>query len=412
MPLDFTFTEDQELIRKAVREWCERNMPIEKVREMDNKGEIPREIWKGMAELGILLPTVPKEHGGAGVDWITHCIIGEEIGYADITIATAAAFIVVEGAWGFTLDKYCSEEVREKYVKPAIKGEKFVGIATTEPGGGSDVAAFKTTATRKGNEWIINGEKMYISGTEEAKKYGGGFWITARTSPAPPEAAHRGMTSFFVPMDAPGIEITKRFDDCGRMAISTGGFKMEEVRLPDEYRVGEEGKGFYYTMEGFDNARLIIAASAVGVTRRVLEIGIDYIKQRKAFGWPIGKYEGISFELADLWTEMEATKALVYKTAWMNDMKYKEGKFSAREVAKWISMCKLKAPPLALRACEKVMIWHGAYGYTKECPVEMGWRGVMSYCIGAEGATNIQRVVLVRELLGPEYVAYKKLKSE
>lgn len=384
-------------------------MPLEKVREWDTKGEIPKEVWKGLAELGAIMPTVPKEHGGAGVDWVTHCIIGEEIGYADITIATAAAFIVVEGTWGFTIDKYCSEEVREKYIKPAIRGEKFVGIATTEPGGGSDVAAFKTTATKKGGEWILNGEKMYISGTEEAMKYGGGFWVLARTSPAPPEAPHRGMTAFFVPFDVSGIEITKRFEDCGRMAISTGGFKMEEVRLPDEYRLGEEGKGFYYTMEGFDNARLIISASAIGVTQRVLEIGRDYIKERRAFGWPIGKFEGISFELADLWTEMEATRALVYKTAWMNDLKYKEGRFSAREVAKWISMCKLKAPPLALEACEKVMIWHGAYGYTKECPVEMGWRGVMSYCIGAEGATNIQRVVLVRELLGPEYVSYKKL---
>lgn len=411
MPIDFSFTEDQELIRKAVKEWCERNLTLEKVREMDTKGEIPREIWKGLAELGVLLPTVPKEHGGAGVDWVTHCIIGEEIGYADITIATAAAFIVVEGAWGFTIDKYCSEEVREKYVKPAIRGEKFVGIATTEAGGGSDVAAFKTTAKKSGNEWIINGEKIYISGTEECKKYGGGYWILARTSPAPPEAPHKGMTAFFLPFDAPGVEITKRFEDCGRMAISTGGFKMEDVRLPDEYRLGEEGKGFYYTMEGFDNARLIIAASAIGVTRRVLEIGIDYIKQRKAFGWPIGKFEGISFELADLWTEMEATKALVYKTAWMNDLRYKEGKFSAREVSKYMSMCKLKAPHLALKACEKVMIWHGAYGYTKECPVEMGWRGVMSYCIGAEGAANIQRVILVRELLGPDYVAYKKLKE-
>jgi len=404
--IDFSFTEEQELFRKAVREWCQKTLTLEKVREMDSKQEIPREIIKQMADLGLLLMTIPEEHGGPGADWVTACIAAEELGYADITIAIPV-FFLVESSWGFAVDKYCTEQVREEAIRPAIRGDAFVGIATTEAGGGSDVAAFKSTARKEGKEWVVNGEKMYISGTEEALKLGGGYFILARTAPAPPEAPHKGMTGFYLPIKAPGVEVTKRFDDMGRMAISTGGFVMKNVRLPQSYVLGEEGDGFYITMEGFDGARLLIGATCIGAAQRALEIGMDYIKERKAFGQPIGKFEGIQFELADDWAELEALRALVYKTAWMMDQKYQKKRFSPLEVTKWISMCKLKCPHFAFRAFEHAMIWHGAYGYTKECPLEMGLRGVLSYGIGAEGATNIQRIIIARELLGREFIPYK-----
>jgi acyl-CoA dehydrogenase len=405
--IDFTFTEEQELIRKTVRDWCSKNLPIEKIRDMDTKQRIPLEIIKGMGDLGILLPTVPKEHGGAGLNWLTACIIAEEMGYADITIAIPAGFLVVEGAWGFAIDKYCSERVRKEYIQPAMRGEKFVGVATTESGGGSDVAAFKSTARKEGGEWVINGEKTYISGTDECKEMGGGYWILCRSEVAPPEAPHRNMTGFFLPIDAPGVEITRRYEDMGRMSISCGGFTMKNVRLSDDYVVGEANKGFYPTMEGFDNARLVMSASAVGVAQRTLEIGIDYIKTRRAFGRSIGKFEGIQFELADLYAETEMLRALIHKVAWMQDKRYQEKMFSPLEMTKWISYCKLKAPWHALKCCETAMIWLGAYGYTKECPIEMGYRGMMSYCIGAEGSSNIQRIIIGRELLGKEFIPYK-----
>jgi acyl-CoA dehydrogenase len=249
---------------------------------------------------------------------------------------------------------------------------------------------------------------MYISGTEEVQQMGGGYWVTARTSPPPsPSAMHKGITGFFVPIKAPGVEVTKRFDDVGRMGISTGGFSMKNVRIPDSYRLGNEGDGFYSTMEGFDGARILIAATCLGASRRCLEIGMDYIKQRKAFGQPIGKFEGIQFELADDWTELEAARSLVYRTAWMDDERYKHNKFSPLEVAKYISACKLKVPPMAMHIAEHVMIWMGAYGYSQECPIDMAWRGIMSYCVGAEGALNIQRIVIGRELLGKDFIPYK-----
>jgi acyl-CoA dehydrogenase len=373
---------------------------------MDSKGEIPHEILRSMGEMGLLVMTSPQEHGGTGADWVTACIAAEELGYADVSIALPVLWLV-ESSWGYVVDRYCSEQVRDECIKKAFKGDAFIGIASTESGGGSDVAAFKSTAKKVGNEWILNGEKMYISGTEEAKKLGGGYFVIARTSPAPADAMHRGMTGFYLPINAKGVEVNKRFEDMGRMAISTGGFKMENVRVPDAYRIGEVDKGFYLTMEGFDNARILIAAVCVGVARRALDIGMDYIKERKAFGRPIGKFEGIQFELADDWAQLEALKSLTYRTAWMNDMKYKHGKPSALEVGRYIAACKLIAPHLAFDIYKHAMIWMGAYGYTKECPLEMGLRGIMSYCVGAEGASNIQRTVIARELLGKEYIPYK-----
>ncbi len=403
--MDFHFTEEQDLVRNALREWCEKSLPMEKIREMDSKGEIPQEVLKSMADMGLLIMTAPQEHGGTGADWVTACIVAEELGYADVSIALPVLWLV-ESSWGFVVDRYASEAVREACIRKAFKGDAFIGIASTESGGGSDVAALKSTAERIGDNWVLNGEKMYISGTEEARKLGGGYFVVARTS-ASEGASHRGMTGFYIPIDADGLEITKRFEDMGRMAISTGGFVMEDVRVPDSHRLGDVDKGFYLTMEGFDNARILISAVCVGAARRALDVGMEYMKERRAFGRPIGKFEGIQFELADDWAQLEALKSLTYRTAWMNDMKYKHNKFSPLEVGRYIAACKLIAPHLAFDIYKHAMIWMGAFGYTKECPLEMGMRGIMSYCVGAEGTSNIQRTVIARELLGKEYIPYK-----
>ncbi|MEM3577748.1 MAG: acyl-CoA dehydrogenase family protein [Candidatus Bathyarchaeia archaeon] len=404
--VNFGFTEEQELLHKAVREWCKKELTLEKIREMDSKGEIPKEIIKGLSDLGLLLMTVPEEHGGASADWTTACIAAEELGYADISIAVPVLFLV-ENAWGFVTDKYCSERVREEVIRKAAKGEAFIGIASTEASGGSDVAAIKTTGVKEGNQWILNGEKTYISGTEEAKKIGGGHFLIARTAPPTPSATHRGITAFYLPINTPGVEVGKRFEEMGRMAISTGSIVLDNARLPDDYRLGEEGKGFYITMEGFDNARLLIGATCLGAAQRALELGIEYIKERKAFGSSIGKYQGIQFDLAEVWAELEALRSLVYRTAWMTDEKYKNNRFTPLEVTKYISAVKLRAPSFAFKVFEHVMLWMGAWGYTKDCPLEMGLRGIMSYYIGAEGTMNIQRIVIARELLGREYLSYK-----
>jgi len=397
--VDFSFTDEQELFREAVREWLSKNLPIEKVRENDERHELPKSLIKGIGDLGLFCMTLPEEHGGAGADWVTTTIAAEELGYADISVALPV-FFLVQASWGYVVDKYCTDAVRDDCLRKAVSGDAFIGIGVTEPGGGSDVAAFKTALKEADDGWIVNGEKTYISGTAECQELGGGYFVTGYHDRS---QGHRGMTAFYLPLDSPGVEITKRFDNLGRMAISTGGFKMTDVKIPKEHQIGDKGRGFYLTMEGFDAARVLVSASCVGAAERALDIGMDYIKERRAFEQPLAKYQGIQFDLAEMAAHHEAVKSLIYRTAWMMDQKYQHGTFSALEVSKYISMCKYLAPHLALDTFRRVLLWMGAYGYTKECPLEMGYRGVMSYCIGAEGAANIQKLVIARETLGRDW---------
>lgn len=415
---DRDLTDEQKLFKRSILEWADRNLPLDRVIKMNREGyPYPEDLIKGLGELGIIMGTVPEEYGGAGLKWSDQIVIADAIGYIDPSIATAAGFMAVETGWGFTINRYANQKIRDEYIKPAIRGEKFVGIATTEPGGGSDVANFKSTGEKDGDEWVLNGEKTFISGVEEAKKMGGGYWVNVRTGPKLDDAPHKNMTSFFVPIDSEGLKTPEPYDDAGRGSISTGGLILEDVRVPEEYMLGEEGKGFYYTMEGFDNARILIGASAVGVTRRILEEAADYIKERETFGNPLAKYEGIQFPFVERYTEMEASDLMVKKTAEMQDVRYDEegwlertGKaktYSPTEIAKWISMIKYKVPHLAKETADDAMHWLGASGYSSEYIFETSWRGVMSYCVGAEGGANIQKIVIGRETLGSEYVPYK-----
>jgi len=397
--LDFSFTEEQDLFREAIKEWLAKNLPMEKVRENDTNHEIPKDIIKGLGDLGLLCMTLPEEHGGVGADWVTATIAAEELGFADISVALPV-FFLVQASWGYVVDKYCTDVVRDECLRKAAKGESFIGIGVTEPGGGSDVAGFKTNLTRGDGHWVLNGEKTYISGTAECKEMGGGYFVTGYSDRA---KGHRGMTAVYLPLDMEGVEITKRFDNYGRMAISTGGFKMTDVKVPDEYQIGDTNRGFYLTMEGFDAARVLVSASCVGAAERAMEIGMEYIKERKAFGQELAKYQGIQFDLADMAAHHEAIKTLVYKTAWMMDQKYQHETFTPLEVSKYLSMVKYLAPHHALDVFRRTMLWMGAYGYTKECPLEMGIRGIMSYCIGAEGTANIQKIVIARETLGRDW---------
>ncbi len=415
---DRGLTEEQKLFKESIADWAERDFPLERVIKINREGHpFPEDIVEGLADLGVIMGTVPEEDGGMGLSWKDQIVIADQIGYIDPSIATAAGFMAVETGWGFTINRYCNDEIREKYIKPAIQGDKFVGIATTEPKGGSDVAGFESTAEKDGDEWVLNGEKTFISGVEECKRMGGGYWVNVRTGPQIEGAPHKNMTAFFVPIDSDGLEPQEPYDDAGRGSLSTSGFKMNDVRVPEEYMLGEQGKGFYYTMEGFDNARVMIGASAVGVTRRILEEAADYIKERETFGNPLAKYEGIQFPFVERYTEMEASDLMVNRVAEMQDTRYDEAgwgerkakpkTYSPTEIAKWISMIKYKIPHLAKDTADDAMHWLGAAGYSSEYIFETAWRGVMSYCVGAEGGANIQKIVIARETLGEDYIPYK-----
>lgn len=401
--MDFSWTEEQKLWRKTVREFAEKNIKPH-VREIDTNKKIPEKIIKAMSRLGLLAPTVSQEYGGADLNWTMACIAAEELGRADISLAIPVLYLV-EAAWGFIFNKYGTKTVKEEYLPRITAGKAFCGIAVTEPEGGSDiVGAARTKAVKKEDTWILNGEKIFISGVSESKKWGGIHLTLARTDPS---AGHRGFSFFAVPIkDNENIE-TMLLEDMGRMGISTGGFTMKNVILPDDYLIGEQNKGFFYAMEGFSAARTLIGATCVGAAEAALELGMEYIKTRRSFGRPIGSFEGIQFPLAEHYTNIESVKLLTYQAAWKMDKMYQGENFSHHDVALAAAMSKLRAPVHAFEVMNEVADWFGAAGYTKEYPIEMGIRGVRSYSIGAEGTMNIMRIIIARELLGKEFLPYK-----
>ena len=400
--MDFGWTEEQRLWRRAVRDFAQ-NEIAPRVREIDEQEYIPRDIIDGMAEMGLLAPTVGEEYGGVGADWAMAAIAGEELGRADISLAVPVLYLV-EAAWGFIFYQYGADRLKEEYLPKVTAGEAFLGIATTEPAGGSDIlGGCQTRAVKDGDSWVFNGEKTYISGVRESLDWGGIHLMLARTDPDE-EAGHKAFTFFAMPLRGTEGIMPTFFDDMGRMGISTGGFAMEEVRLPADHQVGECNRGFYRAMEGFSAARTLIGATCVGASEATLEMGMEQIKMREAFGRPIASYEGVQFPLADLYTDMESTRLATYKAAWTMDQMYQHGEATHYDIALAAAMTKLKAPILGFKIMNEVADWFGAMAYTKECPVEMGIRGIRSYSIGAEGTPNIMRMIIARELLGQEFL--------
>jgi acyl-CoA dehydrogenase len=400
--MDFSWTEEQKLWRDAVRDFAQTEI-APRVREIDSTERIPLEIIRGMAKMGLLAPLVREEYGGAGADWTMAAIAAEELGRADISLAIPVLYLV-EAAWGFVFDRYGTPELKEEVLPRVTRGEAFLGIATTEPGGGSDIlGACRTRAVRHGEGWTLNGEKSYISGVRESLKWGGIHLLLARTDPDP-AAGHRAFSFFALPLQGtPGISPTY-FQDMGRMGISTGGFALEDVRLPARHQVGGLNRGFYHAMEGFSAARTLIGATCVGAAEAVMRLGMDHIREREAFGRPLASFEGIQFPLADLYAEWQSVRLLTYQAAWTMDQKYRHDAASHRDIALAAAMAKLRAPVVGFRLMNEVADWFGAMAYTKECPVEMGIRAIRSYSIGAEGTTNIMRMIIARELLGREFL--------
>jgi acyl-CoA dehydrogenase len=239
---------------------------------------------------------------------------------------------------------------------------------------------------------------------ETREQRDGGHLTLFRTDP---KAGHRGMTFAYVPARAKGITPTL-FDDIGRGGLSTGGFRYKDVEIPMHYVLGEVNRGFYFNMEGFDVARTLVSAACAGAAEKALEIGRDHVTQRVLFGKPLAKFEGISFEIAEDWSRVFQLKLLLQYAAWMIDTFYREpGSFTHRDISQVVSMCKLEAPLLAIEVIKHAMMYLGAQGYTKDVPLGMALRGVMSYVVGAEGGANIQKLIIAREYIGDVAVPYR-----
>jgi acyl-CoA dehydrogenase len=397
--MDFEFTEEQEMFRESVRKYCEKEIaPI--AFEMEKTREIPKEIIKGMSELGLLACTASPEYGGSGLDAMSAGVIAEEIARADPT-GSIPVFYLVQAAWGFLLNKYGTEEAKKEIFPKVTKGEWFLGIATTESGTGSDVAGIRTRIKKESDGYVVNGEKMYISGVREAAQGGGGHLTIAYQTP---ELGTRGMTMFYLPLTADGITPTY-IDDLGREGISCGGFNIDNVKIPEYYLLGEENKGFYIVHEGYEYARGLIAVICASAGLKSLENGMAYIKERKCFDIPIGKFEEINFRLAEHYTRLSALKDLAYRSLWTFDRE-QEGKATRFETSKAIAMAKMFASDWACNAINDVMQWQGAFGYSRECPDQAAWRAIRSFAL-AEGTREIMKMIVARELLGREFIAYK-----
>jgi len=397
--MDFEFTEEQEMFRESVREYCERKI-VPVALEMEETREIPKEIVKGLAELGLLGCTAAPEYGGSGLNAVSAGVIAEELGRADPT-GSIPVFYLVQASWGFVLNKYGTEEAKKEIFPKVVAGDWFLGIATTESDAGSDVAACRTTIKKEGDDYVVNGEKMYISGVRESAQGGGGHLTIAKQNP---DLGTRGMTMFYLPLTAEGITPTY-IVDLGREGISCGGFSIDDVKIPKHYILGEENRGFYIVHEGYEFARGLIAVICASAGLKSLENGMNYIKERKVFGTALGKFEEINFRLAEHYTRLSVLKDLAYKALWTFDRE-QEGKGSRFETSKIIAMAKMFASDWACNAINDVMQWQGAFGYSRECPDQAAWRAIRSFAL-AEGTREVMKMIVARELLGKDFIAYK-----
>ena len=399
--MDFGLSEEQKMLQAEVRKFCAREIaPI--VRKIEDGRMIPEEIIKGLADLGLLAMTAGSRYGGMEADPVTAGLVGEELARADISCAIPT-FFLVEATWGFIFDKYGSEATKQEILPLVTEGKAYLGIAVTEPDSGSDIANMKTRAHRTEMGYEVTGKKTYISGVREVIDQmpgGGGHLTLVKTDPG---KGTRGMSLFYIPVrKEKGMSITI-LDDWGRKGISLGGFAMDNVSIPERYLLGEENKGFYMIMEGFDLARGIISLVSCGAAMSALEKAIEYMKMRIAFDRPLARFEGIQFKLAEHWAKLDAIRTLAYKALWMYGKAQTEKRFSRFEVTRACAEAKMLAPAAAFEAINDAIQWFGAFGYTTECPLEMALKGVRSY-FWAEGALEIMKVIVARELLGKDFI--------
>ena len=402
--LDFNFSQEQEMVRKTVREYAQAELaPI--VEEIDRLGRIPPNVIAELAEIGLLGVTTKTKYGGIDADPVMAGIIAEELARGDITCAIPT-FYLVSAAWADILERHGTDAAKQAILPNVCNGSAFLGIAATEPDVGSDPGNMRTTAKKEGDTFILNGEKMFISGVREVMEdlpNGGGYVLLAKTSP---EKGTRGISLFYVPLKGtPGVSYNV-LEDWGRKGISAGGFAMEDVEIPAEYLIGEVDKGFYITMEGFDYARAIIGLVCCGVAQSCMEQAMEYIKMRSTFGIPIAKYQGVQFKLAENWTKIEAMRLMAYRALWTYSRALSGEKVGRFEVTRACAEAKLMAPMMAFEAINDAIQWYGAFGYTSACPLRFALEGVRSY-YWAEGAAEIMRIIVARELLGKEFVAYR-----
>jgi len=378
--MDFELTEEQKIIQQTVRDFAQNELaPV--ADELDQAEEFPWKIFKRMAELGLLGMIIPSEYGGSGADELSLVIAIEEIAKAcastaDILDSAAVIGTIPIYLWG-------SEEQKKRLLPALAKGERIASYAVTEPDAGSDIGSIRAKAVKDGDDYILNGQKTFITC--------GNVCDTVIVFAGIPELAPRGMTAFIVEEGMPGFSRGKKFKKLGMRAATNAELFFEDCRVPAANRLAEEGKGMRIALATLDHGRIGIAAQAVGIAQAVLEKSTEYSKQRIQFGAPISKNQAITWKLADMATEIEAARFLVYKAAYLVD---RGEPFSTNA-----AMAKLYASELAMKASTWGIQIFGGYGYMMEYPMQRYFRDAKLTEI-YEGTSEIQRLIISRAVLG------------
>ena len=372
--------EEKHLI-ETIKEFAEREIrPV--ARELEHKDEYPAEIVERMKEIGLFGLLIPEEYEGAGINLVTYCRIIEEITKVWMSVAgiinshTIMAYLVTHNG---------TEAQKKKYLPLFASGEKRGGVALTEPNAGTDLQSIETTAVKDGNEYVINGTKMFITNA----RYGNTFALMAKTDKVI-RPAHKGISMFLVEK-GPGFNVVRDLDKIGYKGLKTCELFFEDCRVPEENLVGGiEGKGFYQLLSAMEVGRINVAARGLGIARAAFEDSIAYAQQRIQFGKPISEYQSIQIKLADMATKIEASSLLI-----MNAAKKKD---SGERADLEAGMAKLFATETGLEASVEAMRIHGGYGYTKDLNIERYYRDAPLMCIG-EGTNELQRIIIARQLV-------------
>jgi acyl-CoA dehydrogenase len=393
MPLEFTFTEEQELFRKTVRELMTKQVAPKKKELLEARMLTP-DVHKAFTSAGLAGLLVPTEYGGSASDYVTFIIAVEELtrgdptGFAGLPVwygATCARVLAVYG----------TAELKEEILPKVTKEGWVTPLHNTEPGCGTDFTAITTTAKKTDDGgYVVNGEKVLVSCVQEAAKFKGGYITTVKTRP---ELGSKGMSLLYIPSDSKGIALS----NFTGMGIDIGGVRYDNTPVPEQNLIGFEGTGYQMTYECFVHARVPTTMSIVAAAEGAIEQGIQYIKQRKAFGKPVAGHEGIQFELAEDYANVEACKWLTYRAAWLVDQ-YHKGKASFNDAMTGASIAKLAASEHCVKAVSDVLEWYGGFGTTTEYDIQHIFR-IVRQAVIAEGTKNAQKLVIAMSLLGREY---------
>lgn len=378
--MNFQLSEEHQMIRKMVRDFAEKEVaPTAAIR--DEEERFDRGIFDRMGELGLTGIPWSEEVGGIGSDYLSYCIAIEELSRVCASTGVTLSAHVSLASW--PIYKFGTPEQKQKFLRPLAEGTKLGAYGLTEPGSGSDAAAMKTTAVREGDEYILSGNKIFITNAGDAEFY----VVFAVTDP---EKKHRGITAFILEKGMEGFSFGKKEKKLGIRSSPTLEIIFDQVRVPLENRLGEEGEGFKIAMMTLDGGRNGIAAQAVGIAQGALDHALAYAKERKQFGKPIAQQQGLQFMLANMATKVEAARLLTYQAAWLESNGMPYGKESA--------MSKLYAGDIAMEVTTDAVQVFGGYGYTREYPVERFMRDAKITQI-YEGTNEIQRLVISKYLL-------------